>query len=89
MSFKNTAQNVQDSEARLQQLKEENEKLKQELNYKKSQEFAEAEIRNKLGLAKEGETVVVLPKEDRDQLPETSNKDKKNWEKWWDLFFGG
>src|SRR3989338_8126285 len=61
VSFRSTAQQVKDAEKRLETLKKESESLKRELEYKKSKDFAESEIRNKLGLTKEGETVVILP----------------------------
>ena len=90
LNFRLTASKVTEEEVRLKKLQEENEALQRDLEYKRSQEFTEGEIRNKLGLVKEGETVIILPKEqDRDQLPETSRVKKPNWWKWWDLFFGG
>jgi len=58
------------------------------LEYKKSDEFKEKEIRNKLGLAKEDEAVVILPK-DGDKNPEAEILDQKaNWQKWKEIFFG-
>ena len=89
--FKTTAQKVEESELRLQKLKEENESLKRDFEYKKSQEFAEGEIRNKLGLAQEGEAVVVLPKNDSKESKVESGKsvETPNYIKWWNLFFGG
>jgi len=90
LSLNTTSQEVTEAGSRLEKLKEENESLKQELEYKKSEQFAEQEIRNKLGLAKKGEAVVVLPKRDSEQSSVLSGKlDKPNWEKWWNLFFGG
>lgn len=90
ISFRSTAQQVKEAEKRLEILGRENEALKSELEYKKSKEFAESEIRNKLGLVKEGETVVILPKDDSsNQQPKTSNQQPgANWQKWWNLFFG-
>lgn len=89
LTFKTTAQKVGESGEYLEDLKRENEALRRELEYKRSQEFAEAEIRNKLGLVKEGEAVVVLPKQDDERL--TTNDESKieepNWQKWWNLFF--
>lgn len=94
MSLNTTSQKVEESDARLEQLRKENEALKQELEYKKSQEYKEEEIRNKLGLAKEGETVVVVPgSEQGNEKLETGNNEDRgeelaNWQKWWELFFG-
>lgn len=82
-SFRTTSQKVDEAEARLNKLRKEHEALKRELEYKKSQEFQEGEIRNKLGLAKEGETIVVLPKEDNAQSQDAkTQKDLPNWKKW-------
>ena len=87
-SFSQTSQKVQEAEDRLLELRKENEALKNELKYKESNEFAEKEIRDKLGLVKEGEAIVVLPKESGDQQQESSDKQTKpNWQKWRDLFF--
>lgn len=93
--FKTTSERVGEAEERLLRLRGENEDLKSELEYKKGQEFSEKEIRDKLGLAKPGEAVVVLPKkndESLDKLGTSSTNDERqndpNWQKWWRLFFG-
>ena len=89
LNLRTTSQLVRESETRLEKLKQENEALKRELEYKKSQGFAEAEIRNKLGLTREGEVVVILPKEEEKQLTiDNEQLTKSNWQKWRDLFFG-
>ena len=75
----------------LQALKLINWQLRQEKDYRETDEFAEKEIRNKLMLGKEGELTVVLPedlkektaslaavKEEVPQLPP--------WRQWWVLF---
>ena len=97
VSFRSTAQQVKDAEKRLETLNKENESLKRELEYKKSNDFTESEIRNKLGLTKEGETVVILPKDENPESEARSPRQRggqakselPNWQKWWDLFFGG
>ena len=88
--FKTTSERVREAEERLVRLRGENEELKQELEYKRGQEFAEKEIRDKLGLAKPGEAVVVLPKNDSLQSTVDSEQSTKipNHIKWWRLFFG-
>ncbi len=90
MTFRSNSQKVEEEEAKLERLKHENETLKKELEYKKSQGFAEGEIRDKLGLAKEGETVVVLPKNEasRSIMDDSQKNTKPNWQKWRDLIFG-
>ena len=90
LTFRDTSKSVEDAQKQLDRLREENKILENELEYKKTDEFAEKEIRDKLGLAREGETIVVLPKEDNNGQQETSvTKSQKNWQKWWELFFGG
>ena len=88
--FKLTAQTVEDREAYLESLKKQNIKLKEELEYKESSQFAELEIRNKLGLAKAGETVVIVPKEVDERQTQNDKRDtnKPNWVKWKELFSG-
>lgn len=89
LSFKDTSERVAGEEAQLEKLRQENEELKRELEYKKSQRFAEEEIRNKLGLAKEGEEVFVIPKDEEENVEATDNKPKlPNWRKWQILIFG-
>lgn len=90
LTFRTTSQKVSQAEARLEQLRKENEVLKSELEYKKSDEFAESEIRNKLGLAKKDEAIVVVPKKDDDSQSTIDDRQSKvpNYIKWWNLFFG-
>lgn len=64
----------QKAEGKLENLKSENEKLQGELKFRESSEFVEEAARNQLGLAKEGETIVVLPKSD-EKTGETGQKD--------------
>src|SRR3989337_4197700 len=86
-SFSQTSQKIQDAEDRLEALRKENEALENELKYKESNEFAEKEIRDKLGLAKEGEAIVVVPQQSSSQLKESSGQHTKpNWQKWRGIF---
>jgi cell division protein FtsB len=74
LTFRETAKTVETAQERLDRLKKENEALKKELEYKSSDEFAEGEIRNKLGLAREDETVLILPKEQDNQQSTINNQ---------------
>ncbi len=88
LTFRTTAQSVGAAQKQLSDLKAENEILKKELDFKKSDQFAEEEIRNKLGQAKPGETIVVLPKSGaQPTVNGLSTTDEPNWQKWWNLFF--
>lgn len=91
LTFRTTAAKVEESEKRLVKLREENEQLRRELEYKKSPEFVEREIREKLGLVKKGEAIVVLPQDDSSQSTVDGGQSTQvpNYIKWWKLFFGG
>lgn len=89
ITFRGTSVLVQEEEQKLAKLKLENENLKRDLEYKQSEKFVEGEIRNKLGLAKEGEEIVVVPGKESDLKQEANNKKTlPNWKKWQKLFFG-
>lgn len=61
--------------------------LRQKLEYVKSEDFIESEAREKLGLVKEGEYIVIAPPAtDGSKLTKTSDQ-TPNWKKWWKLFF--
>jgi len=65
---------------------------KEQLEYVKSAEFLEKEAREKLGLAREGEVVVILPENVEELIsanqPQISeNQEEPNWKKWLKLFF--
>lgn len=67
-----------------------NENLKKKISQIKSPEFIEKEVRNKLGFAKKGETVVVIPEEKLKMVLGTSASAQirlPNWLGWMRLFF--
>jgi len=76
----------------LEELKKDNENLQKNLEKAQSEEFIEKQLRDKLGMAREGEIVVILPD------PETVKKfapsfdieeesiPDPNWKKWLKLF---
>ena len=89
MTFRGTSALVDLEEQKLARLRRENEELKLDLLEKQSERFIEGEIRNKLGLAKEGEEIVVVPGKESALGQETSNKKPvPNWKKWKKLFTG-
>jgi cell division protein FtsB len=83
---------IEEARERVDKLKEENEELKRKADEVQSQVYIEKQLRDELGLAKEGEIVLVLPEdkilrklapdyeEDQERLPDP------NWKKWLDLF---
>jgi cell division protein FtsB len=80
---------VSSAEQTLTQLEQEKEKLQKELAYRESNEFIEKEARDRLGLAKEGETIAILPKKLQDQsqskTPEQSQT--SNFSRWFQRLF--
>lgn len=84
---------IKDREVRVSNLRNENDRLKKTLNDSQTGEFVEKQIRDKLGLAKQGEIVLVLPGSDllmklAPDLPKNeATLPLKNWEKWYRLFF--
>lgn len=75
------------------ELKAENAKLKRQVELTNSTQFVEKEARNKLGLAYEGEIIVILPEPETlkllapDRPKEEEFLPKPNWKKWAELFF--
>jgi cell division protein FtsL len=83
---------IEKKKLQLEKLQSENEKLKKEVARVKSEEFIEKQLRDKLGLAKEGEIVVVLPDKEtlRAFAPNIEEEEETlplpNWKKWLQLF---
>jgi len=61
--------------------------------YFETASFAEKEARSKLGLKKEGETVLALPRsaqfetKNEEKIDEGVVEEKSNYQKWWHFFF--
>ncbi len=72
-------------------LETKNKELKKKLSQIQTQEFIEKEARNKLGLGKPGETVIVIPDEKIKEILQASDSAKKarlpNPLGWWRVFF--
>ena len=71
-------------------LESQNRQLKQKLSQIQSPEYIEEEVRNKLGLSKKGETVVVIPEEKLKLVLGTSSSAQirfPNWLGWLKVFF--
>ena len=84
---------IEEAQENVEKLKQDNRKLKERLESVKTQEYREKQLRDKLGLAKEGEVVVVLPDEEilRKLAPSYEEEEETlpdpNWKKWLKLFF--
>ena len=87
-----SSQKITDARQKLENLQQENENLARQLKIVASTEFIEKEARDKLGVAKKGEIVVVLPdKETLTALVPKLEEEKFSlplpiWQKWLNLF---
>ncbi len=83
---------IEKTKVKINKVEEENKRLVEQLKTVQSQEYLEKQLRDKLGLAKEGEIILVLPEADivrklSPQIPkEEEAKPKPNWQKWWEMF---
>ena len=77
---------------RVENLRKENEELEKKLTQSQSEEFIEKQIRDKLGLVKEGEIVLIMPDAEtlRKLAPDLSAEEEilppPNWKRWLRLF---
>jgi len=73
----------------LKQEQEKNTMLAKQLEEATSSAFVEREARNKLGLAKDGETIVLMgaPASGDIQPQNVSQAPLSRWRLWWKLFF--
>ena len=90
--IKNAQVRVERMKERVEKLQKEKEELQVKVEEAKKQEYIEKQLRDKLGLSKEGETIVVLPDTDTLRklvLPipeEEETLPDPNWKKWAQLF---
>ena len=88
----NVNQSIKEEEEKVEEIRQENEELKAKLQILRSDEYKERQLRDKLGLAKEGELIVVLPDEEvlRNLAPKHFEEEESlpdpNWKKWMHLF---
>lgn len=84
---------IQAEKDKLVKIQKDNDKLTLEITNAQSASFIEKEVRDKLGLGKEGEAIVVLPDEEvlRELAPvirvDEETLPDPNWKKWMNLFF--
>lgn len=84
---------IEAEKTKLTKIQAENDRLSKELAQTQNPNFIEREVRNKLGLGKENEAIVVLPDEEilRKLAPEERVEEDilpdPNWKKWEKLFF--
>lgn len=68
--------------------KQENQRLKVQFSYVKSEEFVESEARNKLFMVKPGESGVIVPQDLIKKKEEKREIELANWQLWINLFVG-
>lgn len=93
LRIRSSGTRVDEARLNVEKLSEENKKLQEQLEIAQSEQFVEKQLRDKLGLAKEGEVVVVLPEDEilrkfspQIQVEEDALPDP-NWRKWLNLFY--
>lgn len=91
--MKDAEKKIQEAQKRVESLTEEKKELTEKLEEVNTRFYLEKQLRDQLGLAREDETVVVLPEgdilaklapqyhEEEETLPDP------NWKKWYKLFF--
>lgn len=71
-------------------LREENQELRSKIIYYQSESYKEKEARLKLGLQKEGESVIFIPNPtppSQETEPQKPPLKTDNFKKWWDFIF--
>ena len=76
---------IKEAQERVAQLQLKNDELKKKFSEVQSPAYLEKIAREKLGLAKEGEVVVILPP--YQPAAQTYEENLPNWKKWLRLFF--
>lgn len=76
-----------DLETEILELEEKNRELRAKLEKVQGKDFIEEEAREKLGMTREGEKVIILPTiVPPNFLADTEDRPISNWRRWWKLF---
>jgi len=84
---------IEDERIKVERMQTENVELQSRIVESQGSDFIEKQIRDKLGLSREGEAIVILPEESVVKSlspPQTTQEDilpDPNWRKWFKLFF--
>jgi len=78
---------IRQAEQRVKDLESQQQQLMEKKEYFESAEFVEEEARNKLNMARPGETIVILPPNNGVAADKGELIQLPNWKKWWRLFF--
>lgn len=71
----------------VQALKAKKEALEQQLARSQSPEFIETEAREKLNMARPGETVILVSQGEQGGAIQEIHKETSNWKMWFSLFY--
>lgn len=78
---------VQVRERELSRLQQDNIQLQQKIIDMKSESYVERIARDKLGMIKDGETIVMLPENASISGGQQAQNAVSLWRRWWGLFF--
>jgi len=81
---------VEERKHTLETLQEKEKSLENKYEKTKTKEFVEREARERLGLMKEGESIILLPEQTGENSPEDVLKEvqqEQNWKRWWLAFY--
>lgn len=70
----------------LDRITKENESLQSRLEETREDAYVERIARDKLGLVKEGETIVIVSQQDAGGGEQDVASDLANWRQWWEVF---
>lgn len=79
---------IKQAEEEVKKQEQENQTLQKKLAEVQSPEFIEREAKDKLGLVREGEEIVVLPPQNSISNTQYPISNDPNWKKWWKLYLG-
>ncbi len=86
-----SGERLSEATEQLYKLQAKNKELKNKLSQIQSPDFIEQQARDKLGLSKKGETVVIIPEDKLKLIMEASTSAQTprfpNWQGWWRVFF--
>lgn len=80
---------ISEAQKQLDEARKQQSQLQKDLTVVQSPEFIEKEAREKLGMGRPGEVVLILPKFPSAKYEAQSAKEKlATWQQWWKLYVG-
>lgn len=87
LSLQQNSRIVSDLKKKEQEEIQKREFLKQQLYFSNTEEFIEIQAREKLGMVKPGEKIVIVPLKQEETTNTIEFDNTPNWKKWWSLLF--